>query len=175
MGRPSKLTDKQRDAVIAKVTSGWSYVKVAGWLEKSHGIKITPQSLNELVKRHRSELADASKAVGRAVTAKTVEGAMKALSIRLARARDIVRQCERAAMRIGAGRHAIESHARAVASFARLHELVQKASGLDQPDTPSFDGLVELLGLALAEREDQRSAERARAVAGSADPVGDES
>ena len=174
MGRPSKLTDKQRDAVIAKVTGGWSYAKVAAWLSKSHGVEITTQSLSELVKRHRSELADASKAVGRRVTAKSVEGAMKALTLRLNKARDIVRRCEDAVLR-GGGRHAVESHARAVASFARLHELVQKASGLDQPDVPAFDGLVELLGLTLSEREDARKAERARAVEGGAGEVGAQS
>lgn len=145
-----KLTDKLRDAIIAKQATGWSYERCAAWLKRSHTITITPQSLHELVKRHRAARADASKAVARQTVAPSVGRAMRTLLKRHANAVKILRLTEIRALKDPLS--GVQGYARALAAYAKIHELVQKASGIDQADGPSFEGLADVIGLALAER-----------------------
>lgn len=163
-GAPSKLSDALRDEMIAKVASGWSYGRCAEWLKRSHGIDVSRQALAEQVKRHRTELVDASKATIRARAAKTADGAMTALQRRLERAVEIVAATEDQALTCP-DKESVDAYAKAAGAFARIHELVSKATGLDQPDAPAFDGLVEALGLELDARDRVREEEAAQYAA----------
>lgn len=130
---------------MAKHASGWSLQRCADWLKRSHSIDITKQSLSETIRHHRSTLADTSKASARAVTGPAVAKAMKALTLRVEKATKIVARAETLATRDPLS--GIDPYAKAVTAYAKLHELLQRASGMDQPDE-QLDGLAGLLGLA---------------------------
>lgn len=143
-----KLSDDLRDAVIAKHASGWSLQRCADWLARSHNVSITKQSLSETIRNHRSSLADASKASARAATGPAVAKAMKSLTNRVDRATKIVTKAETLALKDPLS--GVDPYAKAVTAYAKLNELLQRASGMDQLDE-QLDGLAGLLGLAFGE------------------------
>lgn len=163
----SKLSDELRDVIVGKVSSGWSLQRCVEWLDRTHNIDINKSSLSRMLKGHRADLADVTKGVARQAIAPTVESGMQALKARLDKSIAIVEKAEiEAEADPIAG---IDAYAKAINAYAKVHDLWQRAAGIEQPDDPVVDGLAGILAIEIDRREDEAKAELAEVMAHDAD------
>lgn len=147
-----KLED-HRDAVLAHIAaSGCSYEEASQWLRASHGIEVTKQAIGKLVKLHRSERSDVSKAVARDHIARQLPADLEIADKRARVAGELLDKAAEKAM-TNVTPSAFTCYAKAARVYLDFEEMKRKTLGLNEPDDEVVTGIVDLVGLALAEEE----------------------
>lgn len=156
-GRPaggSKIPDTVREYLVERVHSGaWTQAQALRYLESEHGIRVSQPRLSQLISaaKRAAGLAHESKAVAREELAPSIQGAVASLATSVTKSAELVARA--ASLYEAAPENPIRAnnYSKVANAYCRLHEILQKSSGLDQPDE-KLDGLAGLFALTEDER-----------------------
>jgi hypothetical protein len=112
------------------------------WLAKK-GIKVTNEAVRLLVRKHRSERADAAKSIARKYIAETLPKDLEAIDRVQARNLRLLRRAQAEAL-VEPTVANIEKVCKLTTVVQKADETKKKAVGLEQPDAV-FDGLGDVL------------------------------
>jgi hypothetical protein len=143
-----KIPPELHEPILARVAKGQALQAVADWLKSAHAISVSKMALSKLVRKHRAERAQTSKHIVREHIEQKLPQDLEILDKIFA---TNVRLCRRA--QIAASKDLTTANVEKVEKLTRLvlkaDESKRKALGVDQPDESPFQGLAELVGMAL--------------------------
>lgn len=121
------------DPILALVASGKSSSAVASWLRSEHGVEVTRQAVDKIIKRARSLRADTSKLIAREHIARTLPTDLDTFDRIMAATGELLEQAQREAREELTVAN-VEKVTKLTNTWARLDEAKKTAMGLDQPD-----------------------------------------
>jgi len=145
----TKIDQSLRDEVLGRLDAGMSAPRVADWLERSRGVKVTPQAITKLARRSKG---DAPTENATRSNAKTDGANPRSLDRLRHRARVLNRVVRRLESKVEGDPAFLESYFKGVELLRRMCEGLAR---IEQPaaSSPVISGLADLLH---AEIERQR-------------------
>lgn len=128
-----KIPLELHDPILALVASGKSPGSVATWLRAEHGIEVTRQAVDKIVKKARSLRADTSKLIAREHIARTLPTDLDTFDRHMAATSELLEQAQREA-RVEFSVANVEKVVKLTREWRGLDEAKKAAMGLDQPD-----------------------------------------
>lgn len=146
MGRKRTLTQDLEAHVVEHARAGKSSRWISTWLARSHGVELDQRNVSRLLRRHRSDLANAAKVVTRATLGARVPALLDAFGRRTRALARVLRKLEGKALAAPTDARVVRTYLAALAGYRRCVETTLHFTGADQPDD-AVDGFAGFLAL----------------------------
>jgi hypothetical protein len=148
-GKTPKIPPGLQPLVVAKAQEGLKSEEISEWLWREHQLQVAARTVRQLVRRHRTELADVAKGVVREEIKRRILPALRRAARGGIKANEIEKRCSRQAIEARKAKNpglAADLDAltlKAIDRQVKVADLLMHYAGLDQPDAPTKQSAAE--------------------------------